>query len=163
MANIDNGKKLKEFEETALVHLDLLYNTAMQMTHNAQDAEDLVQETFVRAYRFFDKFEKGTNCKAWLFKIMRNNFINNYRKRSKEPARIDFEDVEGTITTDTEKEMISELTYYETKMNRDDYDLFQMFKRRQKDDEDFDKESFGKLKDLYNKYVTKKPKNIPKW
>jgi len=48
-------------------------------------------------------------------------------------------------------------------MNRDDYDLFQMFKRRQKDDEDFDKESFGKLKDLYNKYVTKKPKNIPKW
>lgn len=108
MANIDNGKKLKEFEETALVHLDLLYNTAMQMTHNAQDAEDLVQETFVRAYRFFDKFEKGTNCKAWLFKIMRNNFINNYRKRSKEPARIDFEDIEGTITTDSEKEMISE-------------------------------------------------------
>jgi len=62
-----------------------------------------------------------------------------------------------------QKEIISELTYYETKMNRDDYDLFQMFKRRQKDDEDFDKESFGKLKDLYDKYVTKKPKNIPKW
>ena len=62
-----------------------------------------------------------------------------------------------------QKEMISELTYYEAKMNRDDYDLFQMFKRRQKDDEDFDKESFGKLKDLYNKYVIKKNKNIPKW
>jgi len=108
MSNDKDGKKLKEFEETALVHLDLLYNTALQMTRNAQDAEDLVQETFVRAYRFFDKFEKGTNCKAWLFKIMRNNFINNYRKKAKEPARVDFEDVESTFTADANKEMLSE-------------------------------------------------------
>ncbi len=78
MTNGKNGKKQKEFEETALVHLDLLYNSALQMTRNPQDAEDLIQETFLRAYRFFDKFERGTNCKAWLFKIMRNNYITNF-------------------------------------------------------------------------------------
>ncbi len=84
----------EEFEREALVHLDLLYNTALRMTGNVQDAEDLVQETFVRAYRFFDKFKKGTNCKAWLFKIMKNNFINRFRKRAREPATVSFEQVE---------------------------------------------------------------------
>jgi RNA polymerase sigma-70 factor (ECF subfamily) len=107
MANAKNGQKLKDFEETALVHLDLLYNSALQMTRNPQDAEDLVQDTFVRAYRFFDKFEKGTNCKAWLFKIMRNGFINNYRKKAKEPTRVDFEEVENTFATDGKKEELS--------------------------------------------------------
>ncbi len=62
-----------------------------------------------------------------------------------------------------QKDMISELTYFESKMNRDDYDLFQMFKKRQKDDEEFDKESFEKLKNLFNKYAIKKSKNIPDW
>jgi len=91
------SQRRKEFEEEALVHLDLLYNSAMQMTRNAADAEDLVQETFVKAYRFFDRFKKGTNCRAWLFKIMKNNFINAFRKRSKEPVRVDFEQVEATL------------------------------------------------------------------
>ena len=80
MSNDSNGKRRREFEDAALPHLDLLYNSALQMTRNPEDAQDLIQETFVRAYRFFDKFEKGTNCKAWLFKIMRNNFINRYRQ-----------------------------------------------------------------------------------
>ena len=85
------------FEELALVHLNMLYNTAVQMTHNAADAEDLVQETCVKAYRFFDTFKRGTNCKAWLFKIMKNNFINAYRKRLREPAKVDFADVEPIL------------------------------------------------------------------
>jgi RNA polymerase sigma-70 factor (ECF subfamily) len=90
-------ERRKEFEAEALVHLDLLYNSAVQMTRNVADAQDLVQETFVKAYRFFDKFKRGTNCKAWLFKIMKNNYINAFRKRSKEPAKVDFEDVEAIL------------------------------------------------------------------
>ena len=103
-----NGKKVREFEDVALVHLDLLYNSALQMTKNPEDAEDLVQETFVRAFRFFDKFEKGTNCKAWLFKIMRNNFINRYRKKAKEPTKVDFSEVENTYSGDIKEELLSE-------------------------------------------------------
>jgi len=91
------SERRKEFEDDALVHLDLLYNTAVQMTRNVADAQDLVQETFVKAYRFFDKFKRGTNCKAWLFKIMKNNFINTFRKRAKEPAKVDFEEVQAVL------------------------------------------------------------------
>ena len=107
MSDRRNGKKRKEFEETALVHLDLLYNSALQMTRNPQDAEDLIQETFLRAYRFFDRFERGTNCKAWLFKILRNNFINKYRKKAKEPARVDFDEIENAYAADI-KEVLSD-------------------------------------------------------
>ena len=72
------------FEQTALVHLDFLYNLGLKITRNEDDAQDLVQETFLRAYRFFDKFERGTNIKAWLFKILTNTVINRYRRRVKE-------------------------------------------------------------------------------
>ncbi len=108
MGNRRDGKRIREFEETALVHLDILYNTALKMTKSPEDAEDLVQETFVRAYRFFDKFEKGTNCKAWLFKIMRNNFINRYRKKAREPARVDFDEVENTYSTELKRDVLSD-------------------------------------------------------
>jgi len=90
-------QRREEFEKEALVHLDLLYNSAVQMTRNVADAQDLVQETFVKAYRFFNQFKKGTNCKAWLFKIMKNNYINAFRKRAKEPTKIDFSEVEATL------------------------------------------------------------------
>ena len=73
-----------EFEELALQHLDPLYSAALRLTKNDRDAEDLVQDTFLRAYRFFDKFERGTNMKAWLFKILTNTFINRYRRSVKE-------------------------------------------------------------------------------
>lgn len=95
MAKTRKQARREEFEREALVHLDLLYNTALRMTGNVQDAEDLVQETFLRAYKFFDKFKKGTNCKAWLFKIMKNNFINRFRKKSREPSTVSFEQIEG--------------------------------------------------------------------
>lgn len=82
------------FQREALPHLDALYNFALRMTSDPDDADDLVQETFLKAYRFFDKFEKGTNCKAWLFRIMKNSFINIYRKSSKEPDKVDYDVVE---------------------------------------------------------------------
>ena len=63
------------------------------MCYNEEDADDLVQETFLKAFRFIDKFEEGTNAKAWLFKILKNAYINQYRKESKRPARVDYEDV----------------------------------------------------------------------
>src|SRR3954449_13305278 len=74
----------QEFEELTLEHLDPLYSAALRLTKNERDAEDLVQDTFLRAYRFFDKFERGTNIKAWLFKILTNTFINRYRRKVKE-------------------------------------------------------------------------------
>ena len=64
----------REFEGLALEHLDPLYSAALRLTKNERDAEDLVQDTFLRAFRFFDKFERGTNMKAWLFKILTNTF-----------------------------------------------------------------------------------------
>lgn len=67
----------------AAPHLDALYATAMRLTRNGGDAEDLVQESMLKAYRYFDKYEQGTNCKAWLFKIMTNTFINRYRRQQK--------------------------------------------------------------------------------
>ena len=76
------------FEQDAMQHLDALYRTALRMTRNQQDAEDLVQETYLRAYRFFDKFQPGTNLRAWLFKILTNTYINRYRKQATEP-RVD--------------------------------------------------------------------------
>lgn len=82
------------FEQEALPHLDALYRTALRMTRNPQDAEDLVQETYLRAYRFFDRFQPGTNLRAWLFKILTNNYINLYRKSSQEPQLASLEDQE---------------------------------------------------------------------
>jgi RNA polymerase sigma-70 factor (ECF subfamily) len=79
-----NDRTKVEFEELALQHLEPMYSAALRLTKNERDAEDLVQDTFMRAYRFFDKFERGTNMKAWLFKILTNTFINRYRRRVKE-------------------------------------------------------------------------------
>jgi RNA polymerase sigma-70 factor (ECF subfamily) len=75
-----------EFEREALVHLDSLYGAAYRLTRNPRDAEDLVQDAVLRAYRFWDSFEKDSNCKAWLLRILTNTFINEYqrKKRSRE-------------------------------------------------------------------------------
>lgn len=94
----NKAKSLKsEFELEAMVHTDALYRTALRMTKNASDAEDLVQETLLKAYRSFDRFEKGTNAKAWLFKIMTNTFINNYRARQKESTSVSFDDIDDSV------------------------------------------------------------------
>jgi RNA polymerase sigma-70 factor (ECF subfamily) len=75
-----------QFEKEALVHVDALYGLATRLTRNERDAEDLVQDTVLRAFRFFDRYDTGTNCKAWLLKILHNVFINKYRRRVRERA-----------------------------------------------------------------------------
>jgi RNA polymerase sigma-70 factor (ECF subfamily) len=73
------------FERDALPFLDQLYSAALRMTRNPNDAEDLVQETFVKAFAAFHQFQEGTNLKAWLYRILTNTFINNYRKAQRQP------------------------------------------------------------------------------
>jgi RNA polymerase sigma-70 factor, ECF subfamily len=91
----DNRRK--RFEEEALPHLDALYSMAMRLARNPDDAHDLLQETALRAYRFFDQFEAGTNCRAWLLTILFNNFRNGYRKSSREQPATTVEDFERRI------------------------------------------------------------------
>ncbi|PKL83813.1 MAG: RNA polymerase subunit sigma [Ignavibacteriae bacterium HGW-Ignavibacteriae-3] len=88
-------KRYAEFENEAVPHMDAVYNFALRMTGDEDDADDLVQETFMKAFRFFDKFERGTNCKAWLFRILKNSFINDYRKQKKEPDKVDYDDIQN--------------------------------------------------------------------
>ncbi|MEI6846648.1 MAG: sigma-70 family RNA polymerase sigma factor [Chlorobiaceae bacterium] len=83
--------KQHEFQKEAVVHLNSLYNYALHLTMKPDDAKDLVQETYLKAYKFFQSFERGTNCKAWLFKILKNNYINTFRKNSREPAKVDYD------------------------------------------------------------------------
>ena len=89
----------EEFEEAALPHFDALFNLALNLTRNRKDAEDLVQEAFLRAYRFFDSYRTGTNIKAWLFRILRNTFINRYRAARARPDEVDFGKIESSYET----------------------------------------------------------------
>jgi RNA polymerase sigma-70 factor (ECF subfamily) len=84
-----------EFTSSIISLKGNLQKYALSLTLDRDNALDLVQDTFLKAFRFFDKFEKGTNCKAWLFRIMKNTFINTYRKKSKEPDKVDYEDIEN--------------------------------------------------------------------
>jgi RNA polymerase sigma-70 factor (ECF subfamily) len=79
----EQGKR-REFEDEALVHMDALYRVALRLAKNRHEAEDLVQETYLKAYRHFHQFERGTNCRAWLFKILRNNFLNSVKRLGRE-------------------------------------------------------------------------------
>ncbi len=80
------GQRAARFERDALPYRAQLYPTALRMTHNPADADDLVQETFTRAYASFGRFEPGTNLKAWLYRILTNTFITSYRKRQRDPV-----------------------------------------------------------------------------
>jgi RNA polymerase sigma-70 factor, ECF subfamily len=111
-------RKQEDFNEEIIPHLDALYNFGLRLTSDPNDAEDLVQDTIVKAYRFFDSYEKGTNAKAWLFRILKNSYINNYRKKSKKPQEVDYDEVasfyesiraERTETSDMEDKMFREL------------------------------------------------------
>lgn len=86
-------KRDELFEREFLPLIDALYNFAYHLTYNEEDSNDLVQETYLKAYRFIDSYEQGTNAKAWLFKILKNAFINEYRKKSKQPVKVDYEDI----------------------------------------------------------------------
>lgn len=112
------ARKQQAFNDEILPHLDSLYNFALRLTTDHSDAEDLVQDTIVKAFRFFESYEKGTNAKAWLFRILKNSFINNYRKNLSKPHNVDFDEVssyyesiraERTDTTDLESIMFRNL------------------------------------------------------
>jgi len=89
-----------EFEALALPHLDSLYRTGLRMTRSREEAEDLVQETFMKAYRSFATFQPDTNMRAWLFKILTNSYINRYRRQSLEPVRTSFNDVKSFLVSE---------------------------------------------------------------
>lgn len=111
-------QKQEDFEEEIIPHLDAMYNFALRLTSDPSDAEDLVQDTIVKAFRFFSSYEKGTNAKAWLFRILKNSYINNYRRKSKQPNQVDYDEVstfyetiraERTDTSDLEDKMFRDL------------------------------------------------------
>lgn len=100
VSNQNYDKNLyEEFDSIVISQSAALKSFALKMTNDEDEAEDLLQDTLLKAFRFFDKFEKGTNAKAWLFQIMKNTFINNYRKTSKEPYKVDYEDVQNFYET----------------------------------------------------------------
>src|SRR6056297_1673410 len=85
--------KQEKFKGEMVPHLDALYNFALQLTSDPNDAKDLVQDTIVKAYRFFDSYEMGTNAKSWLFRILNNSYINDYRRKSNLPGFVDYDEV----------------------------------------------------------------------
>ena len=82
----------EEFQREMLPHMDIIYNYSLYLTGNRNDANDLLQETFLKAYRFFSRFEQGTNAKAWLYRIMRNTYINTYRKLKRSPDTVEYDE-----------------------------------------------------------------------
>ncbi|HPN37920.1 MAG TPA: sigma-70 family RNA polymerase sigma factor [Melioribacteraceae bacterium] len=101
VSNIDYA----EFEREVIPYSNSLYNFAFQMTGDSDEANDLVQETLIKAFRFFDRFERGTNIKGWLFRILKNSFINEFRKGVKGPARVDYDDIQNFYESISESEI----------------------------------------------------------
>ncbi len=117
-----------DFAEQAMRYMDQLYSHALRMTRNASDAEDLVQETYLKAYRGFGGFQEGTNLRAWLFRILTNSYINSYRKKQRRPDESDLGDVEdmflyrrlggaetASLSRSAEDELFEHLTEAEVK------------------------------------------------
>jgi RNA polymerase sigma-70 factor (ECF subfamily) len=107
-------ERTRRFESDALQYLDQLYAAAMRMTRNPADAEDVVQETFAKAYASFHQFTPGTNLKAWLYRILTNTYINSYRKKQREPQLSDGESVEDWQLARAESHTSSGLKSAET-------------------------------------------------
>lgn len=82
------------FNQEFMPHINSMYNFAYRLTLDQDDSKDLLQDTYLKAFRFIDSFQQGTNAKAWLFRILKNSFINDYRKKSKEPSKVDYQEVE---------------------------------------------------------------------
>jgi RNA polymerase sigma factor (sigma-70 family) len=89
------SEKQSIFNNEFMPHINSMYSFAYRLTLDSDDAKDLLQDTYLKAYRFIESFQKGTNAKAWLFRILKNSFINDYRKKSKEPSKVDYQDVES--------------------------------------------------------------------
>jgi len=95
-----NPSKDAEFNRLFEEHLNGLFSLALRMTRNQLDAEDLVQDTALKAYRYFNKFDKGTNFRAWIYRILTNNFINTYRRKKKQPTKVDLANVAFKLEED---------------------------------------------------------------
>jgi len=93
-------EKQEVFDGEFMPHIHSMYNFAYRLTLERDDAKDLVQDTYLKAFRFIESFQKGTNAKAWLFRILKNSFINDYRKKSKEPSKVDYQEVETYYNSD---------------------------------------------------------------
>ncbi|CAN5604775.1 sigma-70 family RNA polymerase sigma factor [soil metagenome] len=116
--NYTEIEKVKIFDKEFLPHIDSMYNFAYRLTFDEDDAKDLVQETYLKAFRFITSFQQGTNAKAWLFRILKNSFINDFRKKSKQPSKVDYQEVETfynsegideSITTDLRVETVQDM------------------------------------------------------
>ena len=107
-------QRAARFERDALPYLDQLYAAALRMTRNPSDAEDLVQETFVKAFAAFHQFQEGTNLKAWLYRILTNTFINSYRKKQRQPQESGDAEVEDWQLASAESHTSSGLRSAET-------------------------------------------------
>jgi len=86
--------RMWDFSSGTLPYRDQLFKSALRMTRSVEDAEDLLQETYLKAFKYYQRFAEGTNFKAWLFKIMKNTFINSYRKKKLQPPKVDFDEVQ---------------------------------------------------------------------
>lgn len=100
-----DAEKHAIFNREFMPHINSMYNFAFRLTMDEDDANDLVQDTYLKAFRFISSFEQGTNAKAWLFRILKNSFINDYRKRSKEPSKVDYQEVEATYNSEEAAEV----------------------------------------------------------
>lgn len=105
------------FDHEFLPNLRAMYNFGFRLTLDRDDARDLVQETFLKAYKSIDSFRQGTNAKAWLFRILKNSFINDYRRKSREPVKVDYQDVENYYNADDSNRLISEELRVDTLRN----------------------------------------------
>jgi RNA polymerase sigma-70 factor (ECF subfamily) len=113
------GDRIREFEEVALVHLDALYQIALRLTGSRAEADDVVQETYLRAYRSFDRFNPGTNCRAWLFTILRNAFLNRLRAGRREVLEADMDQREPAPERPAAAEPSPEETFFQTVLHGD--------------------------------------------
>ena len=110
------SKKIQVFENEFMPHIDSMYNFAYRLTFDEDEAKDLVQDTYMKAFRFINSFLEGTNAKAWLYRILKNSFINDYRKKSKQPSKVDYQEVEQFYNSeDTRSEATVDLRIEATK------------------------------------------------
>jgi len=116
--NYSEKEKVSIFENEFMPHIDSMYNFAYKLTFDEEEAKDLVQDTYLKAFRFITSFEKGTNAKAWLFRILKNSFINDYRKKSKQPAKVDYQEVETYYNSENTDQNLTIDLRSETMQNR---------------------------------------------
>ena len=107
MSSYSQEQKYKIFECEFLPHIEAMYNFAFRITYDEDTAKDLLQDTYYKAFKFIDSFHEGTNAKAWLFRILKNSFINEFRKKNKEPSMVDYQDVETYYNSDDVNEVIT--------------------------------------------------------